>query len=439
MVGVASEELPVLSETTQHQPPSQMTKVNKKANLSLKGNRQGTTTSDRYNRGQLYKNNEKSRKSYLFTVDTLVLNCVPSLAKGLLRDFDYDAPCDSYEQPDVMIVKDKATGNGTKMFKYGYDVSYCGQSFGLLLLAPRQSYREEFSCSFKIHNHILYQKAWGLILEIVLEKLGLEIQNVTNLDIACDGHGFISDYKKLLKGKYVNVGRADHRPAKIRKKKIFGFYIGTRKSDKCMCGYDKFDELKKSNKTYISDWWERNGLKNLDRVERLELRLKNKAVKQIIQYPNKFNFSLLENPIYLAGIYKAHTTKYYEFVLQKDLDKDSNISRARKIPIIDWKQLQILEMEKIKKVNKPSSVWGVKRYITCGLQLIEAGYYPSKNLFENEEYLKLKALSEEYTITVWFDSLVHRIAKRDKSLIAEMKYNRMEIEAGNTGIYDLAH
>ena len=43
----------------------------------------------------------------------------------------------------------------------------------------------------------------------------------------------------------------------------------------------KAAEINISNKGYIRDWWKSNDLGDLDNVERLELRLKNKAVKSI--------------------------------------------------------------------------------------------------------------------------------------------------------------
>jgi len=418
-----------------------MTKLNKKAKSSLEGNRQVIKTSDRYNRGPRDISPEKQLKTYLFTIDSLVLNCLHGTGVNMLRNFDMDDPQDVYEFGEVSIVKDKKTGNGTKIFKYGYDVSCHGKSVGLLLMCPRQSFMNEFTCSFKIHNHILYQKHWTVLIDFVIDSLGIYINNYTKLDIACDGHGFVTQYKKLLYNEYKNIGRSCHRPAEIKNGIVKGFYIGKRTSDKCMSGYMKAKEINISNKTYIRDWWKGNDLGDLDTVERLELRLKNKAVKSIEDgLGEKIDFNKLEDPEYLAGIFKSQTDGYYEFVKRSDLEKDSNIARAKKIKIIDWDQLKIMQMKKVNRIKKPCSIWAMKQHLKGGLLLLRSGYYPSKTLFDNEQFKKYEALALEYELSDWFKSLNDRIDKTDKSLIDEMRFNRMEIEAGNNSIYfDYSH
>lgn len=410
-----------------------MTKV--KENSNSRTSRQNKT-SNRYNRGQLYINTEKAQKTCLFTVDTFVLNCRHGQNKGLLKDFDFDDVLEEYKSSYTTMTKDTKTGNGTKLYKYGFDVAFNGQSIGLLLIAPRQSYKDEYDCSFKVYNHILYQNSWTLILEALLDDLGLKINNVTNLDIACDSIGFIEQYKNLNTGYYQNVGRTSHMNVQTSKNVITGFYIGSRKSNKHICGYLKGKRLEADNKSYISDYWTKNGL-NIDhsKVERLELRLKNKAVKSIVN----FDLMKLNDGNYLAGIYRSQIENYYQFVLSSDIDKDTNITRAKRIDIMDWDSLRFDKIDKMKKVQRPSSEWAAKRYITFGLQRLHAGYYNSKNLFENEEYQKLLVIAKDYKIEHWFLELNKRISKRDKAQIAEMKYNRMEIEAGNNSIYTTKH
>ena len=214
----------------------------------------------KYNGGQLYKKEQKPSKSYLFTVDKFIVNCYYG-DQGALMYFDPEDPADTYEHEDVLVVKDTSTGNGTRRYRYGYDVSFNGQSIGLLLIAPRQGIKGDLSCSFTAHNHILYQKAWTMIIELAFEQLGIGIKNMTQVDIACDGHGFVDDYKRLLSQEFVNVGRSSHRPAEIRKGDVKGFYIGKKTSDKHMCGYIKSNEIKISNKNYIKDYWVHNNLK----------------------------------------------------------------------------------------------------------------------------------------------------------------------------------
>ena len=393
-------------------------------------------TSDRYNRGQLYNSLKEPSKKALFTVDWFEINCLHGLGKGILRDYDPEDMLDEYSSSFTVLRKDLKTGNGTKMYKVGYDVSFNGQSIGLLLLTPRQSFKDEFSCSLKIHNHILYQSGWTLLVEAVLDDIGLQINNFTRIDIACDSIGFMEQYKKFNTGFYQNIGRSCHRNYQTSKNVITGFDIGSKSSNKMITGYRKGKNLELTNKNYISDYWAKNNLDiPFDKVERLELKLRNKAIKTI----KDFNYTRLEEGGYLASIFKTQIENFYQFVLTSDISKDCNISRAKRIDVIDWNNIDLYNVIKMKKIKKPSSVWAAKRYITFGLQMIEAGYYHSEDLFTNAEYIRVRKVADEFDIIPWLDSLVKRIADRDKSLIAEMRYNRMEIEAGNKGIYNVSH
>lgn len=426
MVGCKTEELPILAGIHLHQPRQTMTNLKLNQNIRTSAN---VLTSDRYNRGQLYK---EPSNSYLFTVDWFQANCLHGLNKGLLRDFDFDDVQESYECFHTTLRKDVKTGDGTKMYKHGFDVSFNNQSVGLLLLSPRQSFKDEYSCSLKLHNHILYQKGWTLIVDALLDDIGLKINNFTRIDIACDGSGFMSQYQKLNQGIYQNVGRAHHCNYQTSKNVLTGFDIGSKRSDKYVTGYLKGKRLVADNKTYISDYWAKNNLTvPFDKVERLELKMKNKAIKSIAS----FDYTRLEDSSYLASIYRTQLDGFYQFVKTTDIEKDRNVTRAKRIDVIDWDKIELTKVVKMNKVKKPSSIWAAKRYITFGLQMIHAGHYPAKNLFDNEEYMRLKAVADEYEITHWFENLNTRIAKRDKTQIAEMRYNRMEIEAGGRSIH----
>ena len=396
----------------------------------------GDLTSSRYNRGQLYKAQDSAPINYIFSVDWFEANCLHGLNKGLLKDFDIDDVQEVYEGFHTCIRKDIKTGAGTKIYKYGFDVSFNGQSIGLLLMCPRQSFRDEYSCSFKVYNHILYQKSWPLIVDSVLDDIGLRINNFTRIDIACDGSGFLNKYKLLNEGIYQNVGRAGHCNYQTGKNVITGFDIGSKKSDKSCTGYRKGKTLLSSNKKYISDYWEANGLTTpTASVERLELKLKNKAIKSIVS----FDYQRLSDQVYLASIMKSQLNGFFQLVKNSSLKKDSNITRAKKLDLIPWSKLELINVIKMKKIKKPSTIWAAKRYITFGLQRIHAECELNENLFDNPEMKKLHAIAEEYQIVSWFNSLKKRIAERDKAQISEIKYNRKEFIASGKTLYSTNH
>lgn len=402
------------------------------SNYTHKVSKIESLTSNRYNRGQLYNNHQKPSKTHVFSIDWFEANCLHGLGLGLLKDFDFEAPEDEYTCFHTTLRKDKKTGNGTRQYKYGYDVLFNNQSIGLLLLCPRQAFRNEYSCSLKLHNHILYQNAWTLIIGALLDDIGLTINNFTRIDIACDGSGFMNKYKLLNEGIYQNVGRSGHSNYQTGKNIITGFDIGSKRSDKYVTGYCKGQRLKTEQKPYISEYWQKNNLVTpIENVERLELKLKNKAIKSIVA----FDYKRLEDQVYLASIMKSQLDGFFQLVKNSSLKTDKNITRAKKIDLIPWHNLELSKVVKMKKIKKPSTVWGMKRYLTVGLQMIEAGYFPKENLFDKKELERLRVLAVEYEIENWFDDLVKRIKKRDKTQIDEMTCNRKLVAAGDPSIY----
>lgn len=237
------------------------------------------------------------------------------------RSFDYGRIC-FYKRKKI-----------TPHFLTYYDIFIDGKPFCHALMHPRNE--EIFGkdvIEIKINNSRLYEVGWIDTFEYLTKKFTWLVKNVSRLDIALDGSGFMHVGNKLIKGSIRKVGRAEFAPRLTSKMEVRGYKIGRTTSDKCLVCYDKSAELEVSNKYYIRDMWKRAGLDTSQRVERLELRLKNDAIKMV----EDFDYRQLWNFEYLASIMRTNFSKFYEFYSP---NKDTNVSRYKTYDYIKWEAI----------------------------------------------------------------------------------------------------
>lgn len=246
------------------------------------------------------------------------------------------------------------------------------------------------------------------------------------MDIAVDGSELFEDWDRYEKGFYSISGRAGSRVTRSGDRTIKQFEVGSRTSDKMVVGYNKSKELKSGkdkNKTYILQHWKDYNVDTSKDVHRLEIRLKNKAVKTIVD----FEISKLEDAEYLSGVMRSQMRNFFEYRLVNENDK--NKRRSKKIDVIDWDSLKFKEVNKQTTTSRANSVWSAQRYLTHGLRQIHAGMHDGKNLFDNKKWKELRAEANRYGLSEWWDRLNSIIEKRDRVIISEMRYKHMEFEA----------
>ena len=332
----------------------------------------------------------------------------------------------SYDYGDTMLIVNESLRNGTKHHKIGFDLLHNGELFGQLLLFPRSKVLANDSGSFKVYNNILYQKGWSVRLESILHDLTLSINNITRLDIAIDGSELFDDWAKYERGEYSISGRADTNVYRSANRTIKQFNVGSKKSDKMVVGYNKSKELrsgKDKNKLYIKKHWDKFDIDTTKDVHRLELRLRNKAVKTIVD----FEISKLEEACYLAGVMRSQMRNFFEYRLINE--NDSNNRRGEKLDVINWESLNYIEVNKQKKTSKANSVWSAQRYLTHGLRQICAGVKDGQDLFDNKKWKELNEEALSYGLGEWWQRLNRIIEKRDKAIISEMRYKNKEYMA----------
>lgn len=369
----------------------------------------------KYNGGQLYQQDIHVVKM-LITVDwfecsTLGVFLDPKEPKDIICCSD-----------EVYLVKDEKRANGTKHFENFYLVYLHGELFGSIRTTPRSPVLDPNLSIFKIENHILYQRGWIVRFDYVIEQVGIKVYNVSRLDVAIDGAGFMADYQNVISGKYKKVGRAKmstiHEPCG----KVEGFYIGSRSSPKFIRCYDKTKELRDNlGKNYITQWWDDNDFFVGDKVERIELTIKNKGLKFI----KDFNYADLEKPNYLAGIMEAIFKNFYQFKSVED--KDSNVSRIKKIDAIEWTYFNALDVDKLPKTNKPNVIWALQQTISFLMRESYAGLeVRGENLWDTA-YEKCFDYAIKYGILDWFKSKLPKWEKEKKyhnQMRAEVAYAR---------------
>ena len=363
----------------------------------------------KYNGGQVYMGGEKPSKTVVSAKKELVINVDWFECSTLGVFIDIKKPQSVIAaSDDVYLARDEIRPNGTKHFENCYSVYLHGELFGHINTTPRASILDPNLSLFKVENHILYQRGWLARFDYVMESIGIRMHNVSRLDIAVDGAGFVSDYEMLIARKYDKVGRAKMTSIHKPNGDVEGFYIGSRSSEKFIRCYDKTKELDKNHsKGYIVDWWEKNGFDVGDKVERMEVTLKHKALKLV----NDFDYSSLENSAYLAGVMRAIFNGIYRFRVKDD--KQKNKSRLEKIDAVNWAYFDANDIDRLPKTNKPSVVWAVQQAVTFEMRESYAGLDAGGNDLWDTAFKRSYDRCLKYGLLGWFERKVPKW-KKDK-------------------------
>lgn len=332
-----------------------------------------------YNGGQLYKKPKNGTKSELEKVkSTICLDYFdvtlevsePSFATHLIFASPY---VEEYEISDYNLFF-SFKGAGSKRYKCIYDVYLHGEKIGVLLTQPRSTkILSSHWCQFKIENHKLYQSDWIDCFEKVIDGLDASIRSYTRVDIALDSTGFLDLFRSFNSGKIDRLGRAKYSPYFEKRdgkdRVLTGLDWGAKGGDKCMTIYRKSDRIENENKQYISNFWAKNNLDVGECVERMELKMKSKAVNQI----PSFDYKKLDNPSYLASVMRTHMKKWFEFIEPGA----SNVTRAVRVPVIDWVSIGGVLLDK--DSSSPSNeVWSAKITLKKLYHLSFDGFIDSK-------------------------------------------------------------
>ena len=266
----------------------------------------------------------------------------------------------------------KRLGKGGLFFNDRYAIWQNGHKIGVCLANSANEKATELNdVQIKIENNILYENSWIERLQQTAEDMEATFHNFTRLDIAVDGGDFFTPHKRMLKGELLLLGRASVNDYYIRKKGspnrvINGFYIGSRSSTKYFKCYNKTNELTRSNKTYISKFWNENNIDTSKDVQRLELTLRNDECKkykivneETQETESEIDWTRLNNTTHLASIFKSSMRKFAEYRIK---GAGKNISRMEQVELINWDDLGGITLEKNSTIAS-TEIWRAK--LTC--------------------------------------------------------------------------
>lgn len=256
----------------------------------------------------------------------------------------------------------KYRGYGHQTFENVAEVYFSGEKIGIMELFPR-SLMSPDTVLFSVDNKLQYSAGWTKKLKTVIKDLNLSFNHLCRLDIAVDSpyRDQFNFIQKVITGKLVQVGNTRFSPLydgtnPDGSAKLIYFTFGSRSSDKFIRAYYKRQELAKSNKYYIEDFWQANGfdLKDGDEVARFEFVLKRKELKRYIDINEKFgelnlsNLDLLEAPEYLAALFNTAKKGFFEFVSKRSLSRTGNITRCARKLIVDVSDITTYLLFKLK-------------------------------------------------------------------------------------------
>jgi len=286
------------------------------------------------------------------------------------------------------------TGKQTRHFHHLFKVYLHGEHLGQLQTHTKvPKFFAPNSMQFQMLNHLLYTEPWLGYYAELLNSTGWKHNSLSRLDIGLDGQGATAYKSEVIRSlgirsKVQIVGKTRIKPS-ISNGKLEFIEIGSRKSDKYGRIYNKTEELIRSNKTYIQNYWKSSNLKQEEQTWRLEVELKSAQVKK-----GNYDIWRLNDSNYLASILRTELKGWVSFYTKT---KDTNKHRAMKKngkELINWESMggQLLKRAEAKK---PSDIFKAKATI--------------KNLLRFKEVFDLKTpeeLIEHFDLQEWHDSKI---------------------------------
>lgn len=195
-----------------------------------------------------------------------------------------------------------------------------------------------------IRNDALYCPDLEENLQLLISEMKLHFYRYSRIDIALDGIGLINRHNQLTKSKKFKRKKA----IKIamgyddKNKVVNSYVLGSRKSDKYLTMYNKSKEIEQSGKSYIREFWVKNGLNPEFSVDRVEIRLKARALRNLV-----IGVDEIFSPDFLISFFKASTDSWLEFISIKD--------KKRRLKLVKWECFSIKKIFRIANIKKLSS------------------------------------------------------------------------------------
>ncbi len=293
-------------------------------------------------------------------------------------------------------------GFGTKIFQCAFNIILHSELVATLNAFPRgEKVVKSNLVQIQLKNNVLYSTEWLIMVNELLMELNGVIKSITRLDIAIDGLNYINDFLNLYQKQFpyrkkVGMkGKARFNASVFDKKTMMykSFKIGSGASPKQLSFYCKSSELEKSNKQYIKDVWDKANIDTQGEVWRAEMRLRNKAIKEI----RNFNLEQCINPKYLLSIYKTGVKNFCEFV---KIREDKNISRLETIDLFHFDKLKVTLLDKIPR-QITDNIYKAKLSIHQGIADVLRGDIPEGGHITALQ--RIKDIIDTYNLSKYYE------------------------------------
>ena len=307
----------------------------------------------------------------------------------ILIESPFEAGLLEYTSGDFVVKKwfNPQTGaSGNRQYNDIYEVYYQDRIFGNFTANPKTSIIAEDSITFKADNELLYTTHFFHVFSLFLSAFDLKFKSFSRIDLAidfCQGEDLNAFFHRFDEY-YTLKGNKPENKIYREGSVITGFHLGKSTAQKQLVCYNKTKEiLERSQKNYIIDFWEQNGLVPRGYepsihgdVYRLELRLFRDVLVKFREvifnkeerkkgFPLSFDFFSSSNK--MLSLYRDSCSNFFEFYRTADYYKGCNISRLESFIPIDFTPFPFDQVRLVRKYHRSA-----KNHITRYRRLIKS-------------------------------------------------------------------
>jgi len=215
---------------------------------------------------------------------------------------------------------------------------------------PNNSTHAYNEVSVKIANGLLYTVNYHQIVYRLLNAFGLTFVRFARLDIALDGTDILNQVDMLNKWARSYTVQSNNDAITIlptafkkREHRWLSWSFGKGKSGISARLYDKSNEIERTKKEYVTDFWRNNGIPTVN-VGRFEIQLNYKKLKQYEL--NLLSLEKLSDAGFVGAIFTNEVKSWLRFyrVRRKDMlnhKKEYAISKGKEIQFIKWHRIPV--------------------------------------------------------------------------------------------------
>lgn len=256
----------------------------------------------------------------------------------------------------------------TRQFKIVEVIYKDGVKFATITRAPSSTVLKQGTGIIKFENNILYLAHWHSLIDKFIIDSGIEVINVSRIDICADFQSFI-DYPDphdfildFLRGTILKNGRSRFFvQGRHDLDNIYNYFrIGEKGADVNVYLYDKTLEMKEVKfKHHINEVWKKAGFDMNRKVWRLEVSISGKGKSFLDENTGEIQeilFYKLPNFQFICDIYFSYLKKFFSFKVNDGL---KNKSRMKDVKLFDdkYEKIRLFKLPKMKDSTRADKVF----------------------------------------------------------------------------------